>query len=145
VASCLKLIPAARAMSVKRTGSEIGGPGADFTDRAVARSRAIEMPPNAKAATINAGATLGAGAVRGDLFPNEYSSLARLSLYYIPDSLAASTAVGDCWYFSHQLSAISYQLSAISSQLSLISCQPFDFLTFDFRLFTENCQLKTEN
>ena len=49
-----------------------------------------------KAATINAGATLGAGAVRGDLFPNEYSSLARLSLYYIPDSLAASIAVGDC-------------------------------------------------
>src|SRR5439155_26731590 len=125
VASCLKLIPAARAMSVKRTGTEIGGPGADFTDRAGARSRAIERPHQAKPAIINARATLGAGAVRGDLFPNEYSSSARLSLYYIPESLAASIAVAIA-----SISVISHQFSVISSQLSLISCPPFDFLTF---------------
>ena len=54
------------------------------------------MPPTANAVITSAGATLGAGVVRGELFPNEYSSSAGLTLYYIPDSLAASIAVGDC-------------------------------------------------
>ncbi|PYV02262.1 MAG: hypothetical protein DMG26_11780 [Acidobacteria bacterium] len=84
---------------MKRTGAEIGGAGADFRDRAGARSRAIEMPPTANAVITSAGATLGAGVIRPDLLLNESPSSAGLNLYYIPDSPAASIAVGD-WVLS---------------------------------------------